>query len=141
MVLAMSPLLQYHDRNTTTHHSTPFSLRSDNYPENKAGISLRPKLRTCTSDPPCQAGPHRAVIARLNKEPEVPGCYPDRPHTFVFPSVDSRREVVRYWRKFVHEVLVKRLGGLSLPRKSVVRLTDRPDMISAIYRGRKTTTQ
>ena len=32
------------------------------------------------------------------------------------------------WGKYVHEVLVNRLGGLSLPRKSVVRLTDRPDM-------------
>ena len=40
----------------------------------------------------------------------------------------SRRAVVSYWRKYVHEVLVNRLGGLSLPRKSVVRLTDRPDM-------------
>ena len=28
----------------------------------------------------------------------------------------------------MHEVLVKRLGGLSLPRKSVVMETDRPDM-------------
>ena len=28
----------------------------------------------------------------------------------------------------MHEVLVNRLGGLSLPRKSVVRLTDRPEM-------------
>ena len=28
----------------------------------------------------------------------------------------------------MHEVLVNRLGGLSLPRKSVVRLTDRPDI-------------
>ena len=28
----------------------------------------------------------------------------------------------------MHEVLVNRFGGLSLPRKSVVRLTDRPDM-------------
>ena len=28
----------------------------------------------------------------------------------------------------MHEVLVNGLGGLSLPRKSVVRLTDRPDM-------------
>ena len=28
----------------------------------------------------------------------------------------------------MHEVLVNRLGDLSLPRKSVVRLTDRPDM-------------
>ena len=41
----------------------------------------------------------------------------------------------------MHEVLVNRLGGLSLPRKSVVRLTDRPDMILDVYRGRKTTTQ
>ena len=54
--------------------------------------------------------------------------YPVWPHTFVSPSADSRRAVVSYWRKYVHEVLVNRLGGLSLPRKSVVRLTDRPDM-------------
>ena len=46
-----------------------------------------------------------------------------------------------YWRKYVHEVLVNRLGGLSLPRKSVVRLTDRPDMTLDVYRGRKTTIQ
>ena len=37
----------------------------------------------------------------------------------------------------MHEVLVNRLGGLSLPRKSVVRLTDRPDMTLDVYRGRK----
>ena len=41
----------------------------------------------------------------------------------------------------MHEVLVNRLGGQSLPRKSVVRLTDRPDMTSDVYRGRKTTIQ
>ena len=41
----------------------------------------------------------------------------------------------------MHEVLVKRLGGLSLPRKSVVRLTDCPDMTLDVYRGRKTTIQ
>ena len=41
----------------------------------------------------------------------------------------------------MHEVLVNRLGGLSLPRKSVVRLTDRPDMTSDVYHGCKTTTQ
>ena len=46
-----------------------------------------------------------------------------------------------YWRKYVHEVLVNRLGGLGLPRKSVVRLTDCPDMTFDIYRERKTTTQ
>ena len=41
----------------------------------------------------------------------------------------------------MHEVLVNRLGGLSLPRKSVVRLTDRPDMTLDVYRGRKTIKQ
>ena len=39
----------------------------------------------------------------------------------------------------MHEVLVNRLGGLSLPRKSVVRLTDHPDMTLDVYRGRRTT--
>ena len=61
--------------------------------------------------------------------------------TSAFPSAFSRRAVFSYWRKYVHEVLVNRLGGLSLPRKSVVRLTDRPDMTLDIYRGRKTTIQ
>ena len=41
----------------------------------------------------------------------------------------------------MHEVLVNRLGGLSLPTKSVVRLTYRPDMTLDVYRGRKTTMQ
>ena len=41
----------------------------------------------------------------------------------------------------MHEVLVDCLGGLSLPRKSVVRLTDRPDMTLDVYGGRKTTMQ
>ena len=41
----------------------------------------------------------------------------------------------------MHEVLVNRLGGVSLPRKSVVRLTDRPDMTLDVYHGRKTTIQ
>ena len=63
------------------------------------------------------------------------------PHTFVSPSAFSRRAVVSYWRKYAHEVLVNRLGGLSLPRKSVVRLTDRPYMTLDVYRGRKTTIQ
>ena len=67
--------------------------------------------------------------------------YPVWPHTFVSPSAFSRRAVVNYWRKYVHEVLVNRLGGLSLPRKSVVRLTDRSDMTLDVYRGRKTTNQ
>ena len=52
----------------------------------------------------------------------------------------SRRAVVSYWRKNGHEVQVNRLG-LSRPRKSVVKLTDRPDMTLDVYRGRKATMQ
>ena len=58
------------------------------------------------------------------------------PATLVFPFADSRRVVVSYWQKYVHEVLVNRYGGLSLPRKTVVRSTDRPDVTSAVYHGR-----
>ena len=67
--------------------------------------------------------------------------YPVWPHTSVSPSADSRRAVVSYWPKYVHEVLVNGLGGLSLPRKSVVRLNDRPEMTLDVYRGRKTIPQ
>ena len=67
--------------------------------------------------------------------------YPAWEHTFVSPSAFLRRAVVSYWRKYVHEVLVNPLGGISLPRKSVVRLTDRPDMTLDVYSGRKTTKQ
>ena len=67
--------------------------------------------------------------------------FPVWQHNFVSPSAFSRRAVVSYWQKCVHEVLVNRLGGLSLPRKSVVRLTDRSDMTLDVYHGRKTTIQ
>ena len=88
-------------------------------------------------------GPGHMVqsVVCLTREPEVLGGYPVRPHTFVSLSTDSRRAVVSYWRKYVHKVLVNRLGGPSLPRNSVVRLTDHPDMTIDVYRGRKTTAQ
>ena len=50
-------------------------------------------------------------------------------------NFDSRREVVSYFRENVHRVPVNRLVGLSLTRKSVVRLTVRPNMTTAVYRG------
>ena len=84
------------------------------------------------------------AVSNYEKIPVLQGSwvrYPVWPHTFVSPSTDSRRAVVSYWRKYVHGVLVNRLGGLSLPRKSVVRLTDRPDMTLDVYHGRKTTKQ
>ena len=54
---------------------------------------------------------------------------------FVSLSTDPRRAVVSYWRKYVHEKLVNRLGGLSLPKKSVVRLSDRAHITIDVYRG------
>ena len=81
-------------------------------------------------------------VGHLTRKSRVLGSIcPVWQHTFVSPSAFSRRAVVSYWLKYVHEVLVNRLGGLSLPRKSVVRLTDRPDMTLDVYRGRKTTIQ
>ena len=72
--------------------------------------------------------------------------YPVWPHTFISPSADSKRAVVSYWQKCVHKVLINCLGGLSLPRKSEVRLrvrlrvrlTDHPNMTLAVYHGCKT---
>ena len=66
-------------------------------------------------------------VGHLTRKSGVLGSIPGLA-TYVSPSAFSRRAVVSYWRKYVHEVLVNRLGGLSLPRKSVVRLTDRPDL-------------
>ena len=39
----------------------------------------------------------------------------------------------------MHKVLVNHVGGLSLPRKSVVRLTDCLERTIDVYRGCKTT--
>ena len=77
------------------------------------------------------------TVGHLTRKSEVPCSIPSLATYivhFVSPSADSRRAVV-------HKVLVNRLGGLSLPRKSVVRLTDRPDMTLDVCRGHKTTTQ
>ena len=96
------------------------------------------------SIPPPPA-PTASAIGPCPTENKVVG----RPGTASLPSTiappdhspDARRAVVSYWRKYVHEVLVNCLGGLSLPRKSVVRLTDCPDMTLDVNRGRNTTIQ
>ena len=77
-------------------------------------------------------------VGHLTRKSGVLVRYPVWPHTLVSPSADSRGAVVIYWRKFVHEVLVNCLGGLSLPKKSLVWLTGRP---VDVYCGRKTTIQ
>ena len=78
--------------------------------------------------PPQLPGRVAQLVGHLTCKSGVLGSTPVSQHTFVSPSAFSRRTVVSYWRKYVQEALVNRLGGLSLPRESVVRLTDRPDM-------------
>ena len=54
-------------------------------------------------------------------------------------SADSRRTVVIHWQKYVVLVLITRLGSLSLPRNSIVRLTGLTGITIAVYRGQQTT--
>ena len=62
-------------------------------------------------------------------------------HTFVSHAADARRTFVSYWQKYLHLVRANCLGGLSLLRNSVVRLTDCPDMTIAVYSEHKTTSE
>ena len=80
-------------------------------------------------------------VGHLTRKSGVLGSILVWQHTFISPSAFSRRAVVSYWRKYVHKVLVDRLGGLSLPRKSVVRLTDCPDMTLDVNKNATTTTK
>ena len=89
----------------------------------------------------CPPGRVAQLVGHLTRKSGVLGWIPGLATYFRSPSAFSRRAVVSYWRKYVHEVLVNRLGGLSLPRKIVVRLTDCPDMTLDVYCGRKTTIQ
>ena len=80
-------------------------------------------------------------IGQLTRKSGVLGSIPGLTTYFRFYFRFFKRAVVSYWRKYVHELLVNRLGGLNLLRKSVVRLTDRPDMTLDVYHGRKATIQ
>ena len=76
-------------------------------------------------------GPHDAIVARLTQRPD----YAVRPRTFVSPSADSRRAVrCQLLAKYAHLVSGKPLMGLSVPRKSMVRLTDHPLTIQSFDR-------
>ena len=60
------------------------------------------------------------IISQISKIVKSKG----QPHTSVSPSADSIRTVVSSWRKYVHEVPLNRLGGLSPSR---VNLPSRHD--------------
>ena len=90
------------------------------------------------SQRPCRVA---QSVGHLTRKSGVLGSIPSLATYFRFSFRFFKKGSCQLWRKYVHEVLVNRLGGLSLPRKSVVRLTDRPDMTLDVYRGRKTTVQ
>ena len=79
----------------------------------------------------------------LTADPGVASSIPAQSHTFVkiyhelismvilLPSAGSRRVVVSYKLKYVHEVLINCLVKFA-KEKSMVRSTDRPDMTIAV---------
>ena len=80
-------------------------------------------------------------VGHLTRKSGVLGSIPGLAAYFRFSFRFFKKGSCQLLAKVLHEVLVNRLGGLSLPRKSVVRVTDRPDMTLDVYRGRKTTKQ
>ena len=56
-------------------------------------------------------------VGHLTRKSGVLGSIPGLATYFVSPSAFSRRAVVSLWRKYVHEVLVNRLGGLRVGKK------------------------
>ena len=80
-------------------------------------------------------------VGHLTRKSGVLGSIPGLATYFRFSFRFFQEGQFSVAKVFVHEVLVNRLGGLSLPRKSVVRFTDRSDMTLDVYRGRKTTMQ
>ena len=93
---------------------------------------------------PTEGGRHhlvkRGVLYRDLSDSRARGLIPSPSRYIVSLSADSRRAVIIYWQKYVNEALVNHLGGLSLPRSSVVRLTDRPSMTIAVCHGHKSIT-
>ena len=59
-------------------------------------------------------------VARLTQKPEVMGSISGPVTYFCLSFRWLNKGSFSYWRKYVHEVLVNRLGGLRLPRKSYV---------------------
>ena len=86
-------------------------------------------------------GPVAQSVGQRTRKSGVLGSIPGLATYFRFSFRFFKKGSCQLLAKYVHEVLVNRLGGLSLPRKSVVRLTDRLDMTLDVYRGRKTIKQ
>ena len=87
-----------------------------------------------------EAGPRSAVGRAPDSQVRGPGFDTQSGYilSFLLPliqegqlSVTGESMCTKYW-------FIALIGGLSLPRKSVVKLKDCPDIILDVYRGRKT---
>ena len=90
--------------------------------------AMETQIRLVLKKPDCVA----QSVACLTQEPDVLGSIPVRPHSLLSFSLPLLVQEGQLWRKYIDLVLFNRLGGLSQPRNSVVRLTDRPDMPTAV---------
>ena len=73
------------------------------------------------------------LVAGLTQEPDVLSLIPGLATYSGSPQADSRRVVVSYWQKYVHLVLAKCSGALSLPRSTVKILKiGTPEIITII---------
>ena len=61
----------------------------------------------------------------LTQESEIPGLIPGLATYFSFAFRGFKKGSCQLLQKYVYKVLVNRLRGPSLPRKSVVKLSDR----------------
>ena len=80
-------------------------------------------------------------VGHLTRKSGVLGSIPGLATYFRFSFRFFKKGSCQLLAKVCAQVLVNCLGGQSLPRKSVVRLTDRPDMTLDVYGGRKTPMQ
>ena len=80
-------------------------------------------------------------VGHLTRKSEVLGSIPGLATYFRFSFRFFKKGSCQLLAKVCARNIGNRFGCLSLPRKSVVRLTDRPDMTLDVYCGRKTTMQ
>ena len=88
--------------------------------------------------------PGRVVqsVGHLTRKSGVLGSIPGLATYFRFSFRFFKKDSCQLLAKLcARSILVNRLGGLKLPRKSVVRLTGRPDMTLDVYHERTKTIQ
>ena len=91
----------------------------------------------CTT--PVILGRKAQSVVCLTQEPEVPGSIPGPGHILFLFLLIQEEQLEVIGESMCTEYT---LGGLRLPRNSVLRLTDHPDMtIAVVYCGHKAITQ